>query len=90
MVTRDTTDFEDVVLGARYRAEGVEVLYQDGSEFMSGSDHLVLRIFFFFHSVLTLEGEASVREYTRVSKPFPSSCFTEWCSFMKHLLLLFL
>ena len=64
IATRDTSDFPQVVLDAPYLAQGVTKMYQDGGKKLMPCR---LRLNSNFPAVLTLNGRASVREYTMVS-----------------------
>ena len=66
LVTRDTSDFEEVLLNATYLYEGVEQTFSGGSKF--GSHCIAGEKFkkFLFILALTLIGDASVVEYTQV------------------------
>ena len=67
IVTRDTSDFESVVLSTLYLAEGVIPNYLDGGIVIITMYYSYLLLFQHFYPVLSLEGSASVTEYTRVS-----------------------
>ena len=75
LVTRDTSDFEFVELSATYLYNGVVQIYENGGTFsytwvpslQTALLEKLCTLYLFLPSVLTIQGDASVREYALVS-----------------------